>query len=181
MKLQNVLGTTLASTLFLPALASAQIVNVGFGEPQAVPLSPWLTAFMAAMLALAAVAFLRKHHRSGMFMLVLSVAAGGVAIRSSDSVAGAIIPPLNLVTSPAIFDYTGIGGSCNKSINVVASTNTVIKSIQVSNGAPLDAKPNNGAKATADTGWIIEPKSTCKVGTPLAASGQCTIDLSAPC
>lgn len=178
MKLHNVLGTTLASTLFLPALSSAQVISVSFGEPQAVPLSPWLTAFMAAMLALAAVAFLRKHHRSGMFMLVLSVVAGGAAVRSSDSVAGVTIPPLNLVTSPAIFDYTGIGSSCSKSISVVASTKTVIKSIQVSNS--VDVRPGD-AKTAADLGWIIEPTSTCKVGTPLAASGQCTIDLTGAC
>ncbi len=70
------LGATVAQS------ASAQVI-IGFGGApviSAVPLSPWLTAAMSAMLAVLGLVFIRQKTGRGLFVLALSVLAGGGAL-----------------------------------------------------------------------------------------------------
>ncbi len=155
------LGTALVATIVCSTTASAQIVTVGFGAPLAVPLSPWLTALIGVMLTIASVAFLRKRVGSGAAIVMLSVVLGGIGLQAADSVAIPSPPPLNLVTSPASFDYSLYGTSCGgKNIPVASTGPTTIHSISVT--------PSNA--------WIVNTTdSTCKVGSSI--NGTCTIRL----
>jgi hypothetical protein len=69
------IGATVAQT------TSAQVI-IGFAAASVspVPLSPWLTAAMALMLAVMGLVFVRQKTGRGLFLLMLSVLVGGGAL-----------------------------------------------------------------------------------------------------
>lgn len=166
MKCNSVMRATAVSAILTGMTATvceAQIVGIGFGA-SAVPLSPWVTALIAAVVAISGAALLRKRMRSGWFVLVLSAAVGsGFALNSERLMAIFVPPTLNLVSSPATtpnLNFNVCGTLSANTLTVNTATPVLINSITVSPTPP----------------WVIDASSTCRVGQTVAAS--CTVVLN---
>ncbi len=151
-----------------------QNLTIGFSSlnPATVPLSGWLTAGIALMLAAAGLVVLRRRttHRGRLSGWVMVLAAGTtLALVTGQRVipeAQAIVGPvtlINLSVSPASLNVAPFAPATPLTVVV---TNTTSQSVQI-NSIILDPGPYS------------QTASTCVVTGLLAPSAQCTITLGA--
>jgi hypothetical protein len=178
--------------------ASAQIVNIGFGQSQAIatPLSPWTAGGAAVLLALAAWAFLRRKRGPGLLLLALAVLAGVVTSRTQEANA---LSPCTALTQPSV---TGVGcliltapspdvtldyrfepsfGSGFIDVTNGVGAPVTISSIQVTDGLMMGVgwAVVNPVAYMAPTPFFTQYAPTCTVGLTLAAGGRCSLYLYA--
>lgn len=185
MKLRNLslpimalIGATVAQT------ASAQVI-IGFTSAAAVspvPLSPWLTATLAVMLAVMGLVFIRQKTGRGLFLLMLSVGAGGGAmLQTTDGYAYGSPTVQALTVSGADVTGTDVASFAGPMfcgpigyVWVKSSTGTVtISSLAYRSGySALDpASPPQPPDVTLPT----PSAPVCTVGTSLTGAGSCVV------
>ena len=162
-----------AALLAFAANASAQplvqVLAVDFNVfIPAAPLSDWLTAGIALLLAATAVVMLRRQSARGQrlfgWMLALVTGATLLSVTGYRMVSEAqAVPPsavINLVTSPGTLD---LGPFFDSSPITVTVTNTTGKFAHI-NDITLDSGP-----------YTVVAPTTCAVGLSLPPGGTCTI------
>jgi len=181
--------TTLAATTLLTispaafAQAQQQTLSVAFVNFNAVvPLSDWLTAAMALLLAASAVVVLRRQSgRAGrLFGALLALVAGTTLFTATGqrvvSEAQAFISPaINLVVSPSSLVVTPFVPSSPLTVTVTNNSgqSARITGISLDSGAVGVAVPGKAIVAF----YSIDPSSQCQVGTTLSPLNACTITL----
>ncbi|WP_114972726.1 hypothetical protein [Rhodoferax ferrireducens] len=165
---------------------SAQVI-VGFagagGAVSPVPLSPWLTASMAVMLALFGLMFIRRKSGRGVFLLVLSVFAGGGALlQTKDGYAVYATPALfSLVTSGTVVAGGDVAwmtpgpvcGPIGYAWVKSGAGNIAISSIGYA--ASYSALDPANPPATTDVVLPTPVTPVCSVGTALSGSTSCIV------
>jgi len=158
-------GVTAATSA--PAQTVVQTLTLSFPATAPVPIGGWTVVAIAVLLAVVAVAVLRRRSSTGAWLWCVALLGTGALfalqpIRSAE----ALIPttPLSLVTSPASVQFVFPGAPDPVVVLVTNNTGatTTITSIVLSAG-PLGT--------TGST-------NPCSVGTILAANATCTIGLS---
>jgi len=162
-----------AALLAFAANASAQqlvqVLAVDFNVfVPAAPLSDWLTAGIALLLAATAVVMLRRQSARGqrLFGWMLALVTGATLLPVSGyrlvTDAQAILPSatINLVTSPGTIDLGPYYADAPVTVTV---TNTTGKFAHI-NDITLDSGP-----------YFVVAPTTCAVGLSLPPGGTCTI------
>ncbi len=153
-----------AATLLTLQAAVAQnppSIIVAFDVAGPVPVGSWGVALAALLMGVTAAVLLRKRNRAASRLLGAAVVAGAVAAASTapqTSQAVAVIPPTNMVTSPA----TALLGGTGPYPFVNATGNTiVIRSITLANPGAYSI---NSSTTTCDVTGTVSANATCNVG-----------------
>lgn len=171
------------------AQAAPQILSVEFVNfMPAAPLSDWLTAGVALLLAASAVVVLRRQTgRAGrLFGWMLAVVAGTTLFAASgqrifSEAVAIMLPPaqISLTTSPGTLNASTYAP--NSPLNVPVTNNSGqtarITAITLSGMILMGGGAGSvGTKALIGM-YEIAPSSTCGVGTVLSNGNSCTITL----
>ncbi|MDE2003466.1 MAG: hypothetical protein KGJ25_08045 [Betaproteobacteria bacterium] len=173
-------GLALVALLgFAPAVFAQvpppQNLTIGFSSlnAAAVPLSGWLPAGIAAMLAAAGLVVLRRRTMHGgrlpgwVLVLVsgttLALATGQRVISEAEALVGPTVITLNLSVSPASLNVAPFAPAF---LNVVV-TNITSQSVRIDS-------------ITLGSGTYALAASTCVVASVMAPGAQCTISLGVP-
>jgi hypothetical protein len=178
-------GAALLAVTFAQA-TSAQVI-IGFagagGAVSPVPLSPWLTASMAVMLALAGLMFIRRKSGHGIFLLVLSVFAGGGALlQTKDGYAAYATPTLfSLATSGAMVPGDDVAWMTPEPVCGpigYAWVKSGVGNIAISSiGYAASYSALDPANPPAPTDVVLPTPVTpvCSIGTALSGSASCIV------
>ena len=179
---RRIAGVVAVLLIWVPSVfagpAATQTLAVSFALiPTAVPLSDWLTAGAALLLAVTAMLALRARGGRGGRLLgtLLAVAIGALIVSTtgqrliSEARAGFEPPPLNLVSSP---DELQVGQFAPQVMNAlqIVVTNTTGVPVQI---ATIALNPN-GAPFHFDT----PGPNACFTGEVLAPGGVCIVFLA---
>jgi len=167
---------------------STQILAVSFENfLPAAPLSDWLTAAVALMLAATAVVMLRRQQgRAGrLFGGLLAVVAGTTLFTAvgqrimSEAYAVLPAPAISLVTSPGSLDVLPYLPTTPLDVVVTNNSGRTARITAIDLQSLLFGS-GSGARAKALIGqYSIHQSSTCAVGTVLSNGNTCTISLIA--
>ena len=174
-KVWRILAAAIGLLAFAPdvfAQAAQQILSVAFVRVSLaeVPLSPWLTAGIAIVLAVMAAAMLRRGGRRGGRLLgwVLVLAAGGVLLAASgqrlisEAIAGADPPVIDLTVSPGTLNV------------IVYSDETLVVDV---NNATIHTERITAINLTIGPYFFAPNPGTCFVGLLLSPGQSCTVNL----
>jgi hypothetical protein len=170
----HVLAATAGLLVNAPAaFAQQQILAVNFTTSiPAAPLSDWLTAGIALLLAATAVVMLRRQNARGarLFGWMLAVIAGTAFFSAtgqrlvSDAQALMVLPTLNLISSPATLD-------------VAPYSPLSPLTVTVTNGSGKFATINSITLNPSSTPYTVSGESSCSRTPILAPSATCIIML----
>ena len=186
MKIRNLtLHAAVLWSATLAQTASAQVI-IGFnGAPvvSAVPLSPWLTAALSAMLAVLGLVFVRQKTGRGLFVLALSVMAGGGALlQAKDGYAAYGTPVLQSLTTSGL-EVVGTnvawmtpGPVCGPIGYVwVKSGAGSIAIASIAYRTAYSALDPANLPAPTDVALPTPATPVCSVGTSLSGSTSCIV------
>jgi len=163
--------------------AAAQVVAVEFDGAQAIPISSWAVAIIAAVLGLAAYRALRSRVGATLRVLVAAALTASVVtatvhsnwIREGHAAESPAV--LNLVTSPALFTI-GPDAIFNMTMSGAGYQITVVNTT----GRPTTITGLSFSENTAGNPLIFYSGSSsplCTVGLKLASNASCFLDVEA--
>ncbi len=165
----------LATVFFLPVLAAAQAVPaqvvITFDLLNtSVPLSAWLPAICAALMAGAAVIWRRRMGSTLRSLVLVScallAAATTVHVRDANALVGTF--PITLVASPSTTAITQ---------NIGTATNATGSSIRISSVTVTQASAQSSQSCTLA---IVAATTTCNPGSLLALGAACQVEIQCP-
>ena len=164
---------TLAGLVGASCHANAQVIVVGYSA-FGVPISPWLSAVLALLLAGSSWWLMRKRSTGGFFVAALALLVAGFGAYTADVGAR---PTGYSITGNSPFDTGEIGFST--SCNFEGQN---LFEVPFQNGLPYGITINSISVSPNTTWQLVNDNQFCHAGQTLGANGgSCSVGLSLIC
>ena len=168
-----ILAVLAAGLAAAPGVASAQVIVVGYSV-FGVPISPWLSVVLAAMLAGSGWWLLKRRSTGSFFVAALAVLVAGFGVYATDVTAGRLGFSIT-GNSPFTTSEIGFPTNCN-------FEGPGVFEVPFQNGMPYGITINSISVSPNQTWQLVADSQYCQVGQLLGANGgTCTVGLSLIC